>query len=323
MAEERIDFRPKTIDSFFGQENIKEQLKVYMFGSKKVGKPLSHILLCGPSGMGKTTLGHIIANEMNTNIKTINAPMITTNQELIEIIASIKEGEILFIDEIHRLDKKIEEVLYSVLEDFKMTIPYKSDEQIKVVQIDVPKFTLIGATTLEGLISIPLRDRFQLNFHFKEYSEIELSKLLHTNTEKVNLKFESFETSQFFIQRCKGNPRILNNLLLKLTDYATYYDRQTITLEFLHKFFKFIKIDDYGLDEFDKAIIKVMYENFPSQPVSLDSIASLINENPVNLKENYEPYLVRAGMIRRTRSGRLLTDRGKLFYWNNIHSLEK
>lgn len=312
------EFRPKNFDEFFGQKNIKEELKIYIHSAKKQKRPLGHILLSGPSGMGKTSLSYVIANEMNADIKSINAPMIETSTDLVEILAQLKENDILFIDEIHRLDKRIEEILYSVLEDFILTIPYKSDEKTKLVTVQIPKFTLIGATTLEGLISIPLRERFPLKFHFKNYNSEELILLLNHNSVKSNLTFEDKKSSQYFIERTKMNPRILNNLLLKLRDYASYHSKNAANIDFLFEFFKFIHIDDYGLDEFDKSIIKVLYENFPSQPVSLQSIASLIGESTANIKDNCEPYLVNIGMIRRTRSGRILTDKGKLFYWNNI-----
>lgn len=317
------EFRPQNFSEFFGQMNIKEELKIYIHSAKKHNRPLSHILLSGPSGMGKTSLSYVISNEMNTNIKTINAPMIETNNELIEILAQIKEGEILFIDEIHRLDKKIEEVLYSVLEDFTLNISYKSEEKSKIVAVKIPHFTLIGATTLEGMISIPLRERFPLKFHFKNYNKDELVSLLFHNSEKMGITFEDQKSAEYFIDRTKNNPRILNNLLLKLRDFASFNSKNAANINFLFDFFKFAHIDDYGLDDFDKSIIKVLYENFPSQPVSLQSIASLIGENTANIKDNCEPYLVNIGMIRRTRSGRILTDKGKLFYWNNIKPFEK
>lgn len=309
--------RPQSFDTFFGQNQIVNELKVYIYSALKRNDSLSHILLYGPSGMGKTSLSFIISNEMKTRIKIINAPMIETIQDLVEILASIHEKDILFIDEIHRLDKRIEETLYSVMEDFVLNIPYKSGENVKLIGVKIPKFTLIGATTLDGLISIPLKNRFQIQFHFESYTIEEMSLILKNNSAILNLNIND-ECSRFFASRSKNNPRILNNLLKRFADYVLYFNVEEITITVVENFFNFIKIDDYGINDFDKKVIATFYENFLDQPTSLESIASIINENVANIKENSEPYLVTIGLIRRTRRGRVLTEKGKLFYWNNI-----
>ena len=310
--------RPKSFNEFFGQKQIVDELKVYVYSAKKQNKCLDHILLVGPSGMGKTSLSYVISEEMKSKIRVINAPMIESVQDLIEILASIKENEIFFIDEIHRLDKKIEEILYSVMDDFIININYKSSEKTKVISVKLPHFTLIGATTLDGYISVPLRDRFVIKFHFENYSLDDLNNIALLNAPKFDVNFESKEVSFEFIKRVKNNPRILNNLLKRLSDYMLYFEKKSANLDFLLEFFKFVKIDSYGLTNFDRKIIKILYEVFLSEPVSLESLASVLNENVVNIRENYEPYLVNIGFIQRTRRGRMLTKKGQEFYYKNI-----
>ena len=272
----------------------------------------------GPSGVGKTTLATIIANELNKEIKILNAPVIETVQDLVEVLASVKEGDIVFIDEIHRLDKKIEEVLYSVLEDFVLNIPYKNKEKCKILKISLPFFTMIGATTIDGLISAPLRERFGIKFHFESYTKAEISQLVNYNLKKINYSFLDEKLALEFADRTKLNPRIANNLIKRLNDYLIFKNIDCIDENTLNEFFDFLKIDIFGITETDKKIIKTMYENFQDQPVSLESISTLINENPINLKEIYEPYLVTIGFINRTRRGRVLTKLGKTFYYSKI-----
>ena len=311
-------FRAKNFYEFFGQEQIVKELKVYLYSAQQRKRCLDHILFYGPSGVGKTTLATIIANELNKEIKILNAPVIETVQDLVEVLASVKEGDIVFIDEIHRLDKKIEEVLYSVLEDFVLNIPYKNKEKCKILKISLPFFTMIGATTIDGLISAPLRERFGIKFHFEAYTKSEISQLVNYNLNKLNYSFIDEKLALEFADRTKLNPRIANNLIKRLNDYLIFKNIDCIDEITLNDFFEFLKIDIFGITETDKKIIKTMYENFQDQPVSLESISTLINENPINLKEIYEPYLVTIGFINRTRRGRVLTKLGKTFYYSKI-----
>lgn len=311
-------FRAKNFYEFFGQEQIVKELKVYLYSAQQRKRCLDHILFYGPSGVGKTTLATIIANELNKEIKILNAPVIETVQDLVEVLASVKEGDIVFIDEIHRLDKKIEEVLYSVLEDFVLNIPYKNKEKCKILKISLPFFTMIGATTIDGLISAPLRERFGIKFHFEAYTKSEISQLVNYNLNKLNYSFIDEKLALEFADRTKLNPRIANNLIKRLNDYLIFKNIDCIDEITLNEFFEFLKIDIFGITETDKKIIKTMYENFQDQPVSLESVSTLINENPINLKEIYEPYLVTIGFINRTRRGRVLTKLGKTFYYSKI-----
>ena len=314
-----VNLRPSTFDEFFGQEQIVKELKVYIYSAIKREDVLDHMLFFGPSGTGKTTLAMILANELHRRIRTINAPMIESIQDLVEILATLQEGDILFIDEIHRLDKKIEEVLYSAMEDFKLALPYKSGEKVKIVMVSLPKFTLIGATTLDGLLATPLRERFGIKFHFSNYSLDEISLIVKQNMQKIGLEFSNEILCRELGSRTKLNPRITNNLVKRLYDYAIFNDLEVIDSKTLQNFFEFMKIDVYGINELDKKIIKTMYEKFGESPVSLESLATIMNESISNLKEVSEPFLVSIGFISRTRRGRTLTKLGKTFYWSNIN----
>lgn len=313
-----INFRPNNFDEFFGQTQIVKEIKVYIFSAKQRKGVLDHLLFYGPGGTGKTTLALLISKELGKQIRVLNAPIIQTIQDLVDILATIEEGEILFIDEIHRLDKKVEEVLYSALEDFKLNIPYKSKENCKIISVNLPKFTMIGATTIDGMITPSLRERFGIKFYFDSYTKEEIAKLVIHNINKLDLAFVKDEIAFDFALRTKLNPRIANNLIKRLDDYCLYKGVKAIDKNLLEEFFLFINIDIYGLNELDKKIIKVMYENFLNQPISIESLSSILNENPITIKEVYEPYLVAIGFINRTRRGRILTKLGQSFYYSNI-----
>ena len=318
MKNKLNEFRPKSFKEFYGQKRIIEQLKVYLYSSKKREKTLDHILLCGPSGTGKTTLSYIIANELRKNIKTINAPMIESNQDIVEILALLKEGDILFIDEIHRLDKKIEEVLYSAMDDFILSFPYKSEERTKVISLNVPPFTLIGATTIDGLISTPLRERFPIRFNAEPYTLEDISKIIENNAKKINLEFKNSEAILELAKRSELNPRICNNLLKRLYDFSIYKRYEKINEKNIQNFFNFASIHEDGLTESDIKILTILFTNFYDQPVGLEAISNFLNEDQTNIKENYEPFLVKSGYLMRTKKGRILTSKGKEYYLNFI-----
>ncbi len=304
--------------SFIGQSDLIHQLEIAICGSKNRNEPLEHILLYGPPGLGKTTISRIIANELNTNFIKVNAPSIEKISDLISILSEIKENDILLIDEIHRLSSEIEEILYEAMESFTLSIVYKSSEGSKVMKYDLPKFTLIGATTDAGNLSFALRSRFSLIYNFKFYSLDELKILSINNFNKLNIEYDE-EIIEFFAKRCRNTPRVCNNLSKRIKDYMEYYKINKLSLKNIQNFFHIIKIYEYGLNEEDMLIIKTLKENYNNVPCSLSSIACVINENPNNLLKINEPYLVFIGILIRSKRGRYLSKKGLDFYNDYIY----
>ena len=304
-----IQLRPKTLADFIGQENITNKLKVYLYSAKKRKSTMDHLLFYGPPGLGKTSLAHVIANEVNAKIYSVSAPSIETVQEIVEIIAQLNKNDILFIDEIHRLDKKIEELLYSVIEDFKLNISYKSEDSTKVLSLNLPPFTVIGATTKISAISKPLRDRFGITFKFEYYKADELGEILKNNLEKFDLKIEE-KAIYTIAKRSRNTPRILNILLKRLYDFSIYNALKALKESDVLSYFDFIGIDELGLNETDYEILKVFYNKFKDTPTSLEVIAEYINEDYNDIKTMNEPFLVFLGLIDRTKRGRKLTEKG-------------
>lgn len=305
-------FRPKSLSSFFGQKEIIKQLKAYIFSAKNRKTVLDHILFYGPPGLGKTSLAYIISNEMKVNIVTITASTLEKSIDLISILGQLNAGDILFIDEIHRLKKELMEILYSAMEDFKIYVTYKNDENVKALTLSLPPFTLIGATTSAGNLSHPLLDRFSIIFKFRFYTDEELIEIIK-ELEKI-LILELDEESMLEIAlRSRETPRNLINLLKRLYDYKIYKKIDNFDKKEILKAFKFLKINKYGLNDEDIEIIKVLKEKF-NRPVSLEAIASILNEDSNNLKNINEPFLVNQGIIERTKQGRKLTKLGEDVY---------
>ena len=307
-------------DSFIGQKDLIHQLEIAICGCKNRKEPLEHILLYGPPGLGKTTISKILANELKTNFIKVNAPSIEKISDLISILSDIKENDILLIDEIHRLSNEIEEILYEAMESFTLSIVYKSNEGSKVMKYELPKFTLIGATTDAGNLSFALRSRFSLIYNFKFYSLNELKTLSINNFNKLNIKYED-GVIDFFSKRCRNTPRVCNNLSKRVKDYMDYYKISKLSMHNIENFFNIIKIYEYGLNEEDISIIKTLKENYDNVPCSLNSIACVINENPNNLLKINEPYLVFTGILIRSKRGRYLSKKGLEFYDNYIQDL--
>ena len=310
------DFNINNFNSFIGQDNLKNQLKIAIYGAKKRNSSLGHILLYGPPGLGKTTIARIIATEMNSNFIKINAPSIIKISDLITLLANIKENDILLIDEIHRLPIELEETLYEVMENFSLSIIYKTNEGNKIMKYKLPKFTLIGATTNAGSISFALRSRFSIIYNFKYYSINDIKKLLFNNFNVLNINSND-EILNFISLRCRFTPRIANNISLRLKDYLEFYNLNKLNKEILKDFFEIIKIFDDGLTEEDIKIIKVLKELYNNEPCSISTIAATLNENPNNLLKINEPYLVYIKILVRTKKGRRLTNKG-LEYYNKI-----
>ncbi len=304
--------RPKSLSSFFGQKEIVSQLRAFIFSAKSRKTVLDHILFYGPPGLGKTTLAYIIANEMKGNIVTITASSIDKSSELISILGQLNPGDILFIDEIHRLKREFMEILYSAMEDFKIHATYKNDENVKALSFFLSPFTLIGATTNAGTLSIPLRDRFSIIFKFDYYKKDEIIEIIKENEKIFNLNL-SEDCYQEIALRSRNTPRYLNNLLKRLYDYKVYKKIKIFDKNELFNAFNFLKINKYGLTREDIEIIKIMKEKF-IRPTSLEAIAALINDDVNNIKNINEPFLVSKGIIERTKQGRKLTKFGEVIY---------
>ena len=309
MSETNNLFRPNLLSDFVGQDEIVNKLKIYIYSAKERNETLDHTLFYGPPGVGKTSLAFIIAHEFNSKIKVVSAPTLKTIGDLVGILSILDPGDVLFVDEIHRLDKSLEEILYSVLEDFKLNITFKNSEQVKLVNFDISPFTFIGATTQIALISSPLRDRFGITFKFDYYTVEEISKIIRENTIKMGFSIDNSEAIEI-AKRSRKTPRIANNLLKRIVDFTIYENSKKITKQILNNAFGMLKIDKDGLRKEDIDILKLMFKKFKNVPISLEVIASYIGENVNNIRDVYESYLVNEGYIERTKRGRMLTLKG-------------
>ena len=309
MSETNNLFRPNLLSDFVGQDEIVNKLKIYIYSAKERNETLDHTLFYGPPWVGKTSLAFIIAHEFNSKIKVVSAPTLKTIGDLVGILSILDPGDVLFVDEIHRLDKSLEEILYSVLEDFKLNITFKNSEQVKLVNFDISPFTFIGATTQIALISSPLRDRFGITFKFDYYTVEEISKIIRENTIKMGFSIDNSEAIEI-AKRSRKTPRIANNLLKRIVDFTIYENSKKITKQILNNAFAMLKIDKDGLRKEDIDILKLMFKKFKNVPISLEVIASYIGENVNNIRDVYESYLVNEGYIERTKRGRILTLKG-------------
>ncbi|MEA3352822.1 MAG: Holliday junction branch migration DNA helicase RuvB [Campylobacterota bacterium] len=295
--------RPGIWDEYIGQEKIKKNLQVFIKASKKRGEVLDHILLFGPPGLGKTTLSHIIANQMEANIKVTAAPTIEKGGDLAAILTNLEEGDILFIDEIHRLSPAIEEILYPAMEDFRLDIIIGSGPAAQTVQIDLPKFTLIGATTRAGMLSSPLRDRFGMNFRLNFYNDIELSQIIVQASNKLN-KTAQKDASLEIARRSRGTPRIALRLLKRVRDFADVEDEEIIMLHRCKYALDELGINDKGFDEMDLRLLELLLSN-KGKPIGLSTMAAALSEDEGTIEEAIEPYLLANGYIQRTARGRV------------------
>lgn len=295
--------RPCIWDEYIGQEKIKKNLQVFIKACKKRDEVLDHILLFGPPGLGKTTLSHIIANQMEANIKVTAAPTIEKGGDLAAILTNLEEGDILFIDEIHRLTPAIEEILYPAMEDFRLDIIIGSGPAAQTVQIDIPKFTLIGATTRAGMLSNPLRDRFGMHFRLNFYNDEELGLIITQASKKLN-KICSKEASLEIARRSRGTPRVALRLLKRVRDFAEVEDEQTIELQRCKYALDELGINDKGFDEMDLRLLELLLSN-KGRPMGLGTMAAALSEDEGTIEEAIEPYLLANGYIQRTARGRV------------------
>ena len=306
--EERMEntLRPQLLKEYIGQDKVKENMKIYIEAAKKRGEPLDHVLLYGPPGLGKTTLAGIISNEMKSNIKVTSGPAIEKPGDLAAILTALTAGDVLFIDEIHRLSKSVEEILYPALEDYVLDIVIGTGPSAKSIRIDLPKFTLIGATTKAGSLTTPLRDRFGIVDRLELYSTKDLSTIVKRSAKILNIEIDE-ESSLEIARRSRGTPRIANRLLKRVRDYALVLGDGNINLEITKHALNKLEIDELGLDNIDRRILETLIITYAGRPVGLETIATTIGEEVETIEDVYEPYLIQIGYIARTPRGRIAT----------------
>lgn len=307
-GDNEISLRPQTLDEYVGQSEIKGNLRVFLQAAKKRNEPLDHVLLYGPPGLGKTTLAYVIANEMGGNIKTVNGPSIEKPGDLAAILTDLEPGDVLFIDEIHRLPRVVEEVLYGAMEDYELSIVINRDGSSKSLNLPLAPFTLVGATTRAGDLSSPLRARFGISIKIDFYSQEEIAKIIS----RTSLVFQtpiSEEATKLLAKRSRGTPRIANRIYKRVRDFAEVAGKKEIDEKLASSSLNALKIDELGLDDVDIKYLKTIIGRFRGGPVGLEAIASAIGEEIGNLEDVYEPYLVMIGMIDRTPRGRVATEK--------------
>ncbi|WBW50644.1 Holliday junction branch migration DNA helicase RuvB [Peptoniphilus equinus] len=298
--------RPKRLSDYIGQEDTVEKLNIFIEAAKNRHEPLDHVLLSGPPGLGKTTLSNIIANEMDVHIKVTSGPAIEKAGDLASILTNLEENDILFIDEIHRIHRVVEETLYPAMEDFALDIIVGKGPSARSIRLDLPKFTLIGATTRAGQLTSPLRDRFGVVLTLQLYDSESLKNIVLRSAKLLNTAIEDGGALEI-AKRSRGTPRIANRLLKRVRDYAEVMESGVITEDVAKRGLKMLGIDGYGLDDIDRKIIMAMIQNFGGRPVGIDAIAASINEERITLEDVYEPYLLQIGFINRTSRGRIAT----------------
>lgn len=299
--------RPQLLKNYIGQQKVKETLSIYIEAARQREEPLDHVLFYGPPGLGKTTLAGIIANEMGVKMKVTSGPAIEKPGEIAAILNNLSEGDVLFIDEIHRLNRQVEEVLYPAMEDFAIDIVIGKGAAARSIRLDLPKFTLVGATTRAGLLTAPLRDRFGVVSRLEFYSTQDLMTIIRRSAEVLHVKIDE-RGAEELARRSRGTPRLANRLLKRVRDYAQVCHDGVITLQVANEALDLLDVDKYGLDQSDRNILLTMMNKFRGGPVGLDTLAAALGEDSGTLEEVYEPYLIKNGFIQRTPRGRVVTE---------------
>lgn len=300
--------RPQTLSEYIGQEKAKQHLKIYIEAAKQRGDSLDHVLFYGPPGLGKTTLAGIIANEMGVNLKVTSGPAIEKPGEMAAILNNLQPGDVLFVDEIHRLNRQVEEVLYPAMEDFAIDIVIGKGAAARSIRLDLPKFTLVGATTRVGMLTAPLRDRFGVIHHLEFYTEEELAQIITHSAKVLNVEIDEKGAIEL-ARRSRGTPRLANRILKRVRDFAQVKYDGRITEEVAQFALDLLEVDRYGLDMTDRNLLLTLIEKFSGGPVGLDTLAATIGEDAGTIEDVYEPYLLKHGFINRTPRGRIATEK--------------
>lgn len=305
-GEERAEFslRPQTLSEYIGQKNATDNLKVFIEAAKLRGEPLDHVLFYGPPGLGKTTLAGIIANEMGVDIRITSGPAIGRAGDLAAILTNLNDNDVLFIDEIHRLNRSVEEVLYSAMEDYAIDIIIGKGPSARSIRLDIARFTLIGATTRAGSLSAPLRDRFGVNCKFEMYTEDELGEIIRRTADLLDVPVDE-ESVHEMARRSRGTPRVANRMLKRVRDFSQVKGNGVIDIDITRKALAALGVDHMGLENLDREILRTIIERFGGGPVGIDTIAASIGEEKVTIEDAYEPYLIQAGFLHRTQKGRM------------------
>lgn len=310
QSEDRVfdlTLRPKILSEYIGQEQIKENLKIFITAAKKRKEPIEHVLLYGCPGLGKTTLAHVIANEMGAQIRVTSGPAVERAGDLAAILTNLGDGDILFIDEIHRLNKVIEEVLYPAMEEYALDLVIGKGPGARTVRLNLPRFTIIGATTKISMISSPLRDRFGTTYHLNFYEDRDIEKIIQRSAQILNIKIDR-DAANLLASRARKTPRVANRILKRVRDYAEVKANGIITVELAKEALQTLGVDQFGLDQIDRKVLEAIIKKFAGGPVGLNTLSAATGEEEATIEEVYEPYLIQIGFLNRTPRGRVATE---------------